>query len=353
MTKHQRRVHSAWIIAAISMLVIIVDIAIGLAHHQKSDFLNVKSRTSSSVSPAGQRVRTLFAEQIKKTVPEPEATLGTGFLIGDKGNLPPELTNELRLLGLAHIIVASGYNLTILVRIARRLFSRFSKYLAALASVTTIIGFIAITGASPSMVRAGIVTSLSLLAWYYGRKIHPLVILPLAAAITILIKPAYGWGDVGWELSFAAFAGIMVLAPLIQNYFWGKQKPGVIRQIFIETLSAQLATFPIIAFVFGQYSPLSLVSNMLVLPLVPIAMLLTFAAAIGGWLHLNFLGLPAYAVLKYMIEVTGKLAGLPAAEGSIDLSIAGLVGSYVVLTAICVYFWRRTKHDFQADNSVV
>ena len=98
-----------------------------------------------------------------------------------------------------------------------------------------ILSFMAMTGFSPSMSRAGLVAGLSLAAWYYGRTIHPLVLLPVAAGTTLLINPQFGWNDLGWQLSFAAFAGVIILAPLLQRYFFGDKEPGVFRQIFGST----------------------------------------------------------------------------------------------------------------------
>ena len=161
-----------------------------------------------------------FAAQVRRAIREPEASLGIGFLLGKKSELPPQLLEALKIAGLTHIIVASGYNLTILVRLARRLFAKVSKFLAMFASVGLIGGFMAVTGLSPSMTRAGLVTGLSLWAWYYGRKFHPVVLLGVALAITTLWNPSYAWGDVGWQLSFAAFAGVIIVAPIMTAYFF-------------------------------------------------------------------------------------------------------------------------------------
>lgn len=169
-------------------------------------------------------VRDVFGSAVRSVVPEPEVSLGLGYLLGQRRALPEELSEALRIAGLTHVIVASGYNLTILVRFARRLFARISRYTALMASSGLVLSFIAVTGMSPSMSRAGLVTGLSLLAWYYGRKFHPLVLLPIAAAVTVLVNPSYAWGDVGWQLSFAAFGGVMILAPLLQAYFFGDKK---------------------------------------------------------------------------------------------------------------------------------
>lgn len=302
-----------------------------------------------------RELRDWFSTSIRKTINEPQASLGIGFLTGQHSSLPESLSNNLRILGLTHIIVASGYNLTILVRFARRALAGISKYLATLVSVLLIIGFIFITGSSPSMTRAGLITGLSLMAWYFGRRIHPLVLIPFSASITVLINPAYLWGDLGWYLSFAAFSGVIILSPLLVNYFWGKDKPGSIKQVLVETTSAQIITIPIIAYAFGQYAPLAPISNLLVLPAIPLTMLLTFIAGIGGLLlggMAGWVGLPAQTILGYVTFVAEKLSSLPIARGEITFSFASMVISYVFIIIFAVWLWRRTRHDFSEDSIV-
>lgn len=304
-----------------------------------------------------REVRDWFAEKVRVAIPEPEASLGIGYLVGQRSTLPEELDNQLRLLGLTHVVVASGYNLTILVRFARRAFAKRSKYQATAAASAMIFSFVLITGFSPSMSRAALVTGLSLAVWYFGRKIHPFVLLPFSAAVTAFTNPAFVWGDIGWYLSFTAFAGIMILAPLLKHYFFGSAKNlGSLNQIVLETMSAQLATLPIIAFVFGQYSALALPANLLVLPLVPLAMLLTFFAGLGSLLLPGLaavFGWPASLVLGYMTAVIDTLARLPGAASELHFGLAALVGSYAVLMAVCVLLWHKTGHSFRDDNIVV
>lgn len=291
-------------------------------------------------------VRDWFANGVREVVPEPEASLGLGYLLGQRRSLPPELDEALRIAGLTHVIVASGYNLTILVRLARRLFMRVSRFSALAAASGMVVSFIAVTGMSPSMSRAGLVTGLSLLTWYYGRKFHPLVLLPFVAAITVLLNPSYAWGDIGWQLSFAAFGGVMILAPLAQAYFFGDKKPGIIRQVMGETISAQIATLPILIVAFGQLSNVALVANLLVLPLVPLAMLLVFATGVGVWIALPFgalIALPTAWLLGYMTGVATWLANLPWAVSQVELGWWFVAVYYVVLVAMCVYLWRATR----------
>lgn len=299
--------------------------------------------------------RDWFANAVRLAVPDPQASLGLGYLLGQKKALPADLQSALQIVGLTHVVVASGYNLTILVRLARRLFEKISKYLSALSSMAMIAGFIAVTGMSPSMSRAGLVATLSLAAWYYGRRFHPLVLLPVAAAVTVLVNPSYLWGDLGWQLSFAAFAGVMILAPLLHAYFFGDTRPGFIRQVLFETLSALVATAPLIIFAFGQFSNVAIIANMLVLPLVPIAMLLTFIAGIGALIVpgiATIVGLPASWLLGYMIHVANYLSNIPWATTSVSLPSWVIVSMYAGLIGLCVYLQRVTRFDLGKVNIV-
>lgn len=302
-----------------------------------------------------RELRDGFSDNVRSAIDEPQASLGIGYLVGQRSTLPPSLEESLRIVGLTHIVVASGYNLTILVRFARRLFAPISKYLAMLSGGTMIAGFIFVTGLSPSMTRAGLVSGLSLAAWYYGRSIHPLVLLPFVAAITVIINPSFMWGDLGWYLSFAAFAGVMILAPLLQNYFFGPKKPGTLRQIVGETLSAQLATMPIIAFSFGTIAIFALPANLLVLPFVPIAMALVFLTGLAGTflpgISMLF-GYPSQILLGYMTSVVQLFVNLPNASIEMSIGVFGLVVLYAALVGLAILLQLKTKHDFRKDNLV-
>ena len=300
-------------------------------------------------------VRDWFADAVHRAIPDPESSLGIGFLVGQRRALPADLALALQVAGLTHVVVASGYNLTILVRLARRLFVKISKYLSALSASVMIVIFVAITGISPSMSRAGLVAGLSLAAWYYGRKFHPIVLLMIAIAVTVIINPSYAWGDLGWQLSFAAFAGVMILAPLASRYLFGDKKPGTIQQILIETVSAQIVTAPILIAGFSQLSNVAIISNLLVLPLVPVAMLLTFIAGVGSLVLptvAGIIGMPATWLLHYMVSVTEYLASLPWATSNVRLLWWGLTICYVFIAGVCFYMWRVTKYNLRDSNLV-
>lgn len=299
--------------------------------------------------------RNEFGDALRNGIKEPEASLGAGFLLGQKTALPEKLQNELRILGLTHIVVASGYNLTVLVRFSRRLFMRLSRFSALAMSSILVILFTEMTGFSPSMSRAALIALLSLIAWYFGRKIHPFVLIPFAAAVTLLINPTFGAGDIGWLLSFTSFIGVMVLAPLLHAYFWGDKEPNALRQVFIETLSAQAMTLPLVLFVFSEYSPLSLIANILVVPAIPVAMLLSFATGFYSLflsIGATFVGYPAELLLSYITWLVGKMSVLPGASATATFTSSTLITCYTLLVVLCIFFWRRTGYKFR-EYSVI
>lgn len=310
---------------------------------------------ASAADPA-RDVRDWFASKIRLAIDEPGASLGIGYLVGQKSALPADLNDALVIAGLTHIVVASGYNLTVLVRLARRLFIKLSKYSATLAAGGMVLAFMAVTGLSPSMSRAGLVAGISLLAWYYGRSVHPLVLLPFAAAITLMVNPSYAWGDLGWALSFGSFAGVMLLAPLLQAYFFGDSEPGVIRQILGETIAAQIATLPILVVSFGQFSNVSLFTNILILPFVPLAMLLTFIAGLAAIFvpaAAPWIGLPADMLLKYMVWITKEFAGFEWATSIVSITPLVAIGAYGLLLCLYIYLHRATRLDLRKQSLIL
>lgn len=299
-------------------------------------------------------VRDWFAERVRLHVPDPEASLGLGYLLGLRRSLPAGLVEALQVAGLTHIIVASGYNLTILVRLSRRLFVRVSKYLAMLSSTAMILSFMAVTGMSPSMSRAGLVAGLSLAAWYYGRKVHPLVLLPLAAAVTLIINPSFGWSDLGWQLSFGAFAGVILLAPLLQRYFFGDKPPGNIRQILGETISAQLMTLPILVMAFGVMSNVAVIANIMILPLVPLAMLLVFLTGILATIPVigMLIAYPTTWLLSYMVWVAEWTSSVSWAQTEVEISWWVTVAFYILL-GLAIWYMKRATGYRLGDSSIV
>ncbi len=299
--------------------------------------------------------RDSFAEAVRRVMPEPEASLGLGFVVGQKSALPDDLAEQLKTVGLTHIVVASGYNLTILVRFARRLLARRSRYLALVGSGLLVVGFVFVSGFSASMNRAAVVTALSLLAWYYGRKFHPIQLILYVAAVSAFLNPLYVWGDLGWLLSFAAFTGVLVAAPIITRLLYGKKRePSAVVQLVVETLSAEVMTLPIIIISFGYVPVFALIANILVAPVIPFAMLLTFIAGVVGWLAPWFstLAAPATILIAYVVAIVKWLSQAGWARLPVDIPAWVALVWYGALLFVGWVVWRRRKVDLLASNVV-
>ncbi|HUC90255.1 MAG TPA: ComEC/Rec2 family competence protein [Patescibacteria group bacterium] len=293
--------------------------------------------------------RRKFAAGMASALPEPLASFGLGLLVGQRNTLPKDVSDMLLVVGLTHVIAVSGYNLTILVDVARRLFGGRSKFQTTACCIFLIFTFLLITGNSPSIVRASIISVLSILAWHYGRKINPLVLLLSAAAITVLANPLYLWGNVSWYLSFLAFFGVVVLAPIVTRRLCDCKEPGLLKKIIIESLCAEAMTLPYVLYIFGQMSLVSLLSNILVVTLVPLAMLLGLIAGLAGMLVpavAGWFAWPARMLLTYMLDTANVLSGIPHSflEG-IGFSLAMMLAVYAVTGCLALIMHLSLKGD--------
>lgn len=295
-------------------------------------------------------IRHKFFSAIHRALPEPQASLGLGYLVGLRVSIPKDLSDQLALVGLTHIIAVSGYNLTIIVQAVRRLFGKKSAYQSVLFSGLLIVGFLLVAGSSAPINRAAIVSGLGLLAWYFGRVIKPSVLLLVSGAVTALINPLYIWGDPGWYLSFLAFAGVLLIAPLIMKRYSAKKQPGIIKQTLIETLCAQLVTAPYVLYLFGGVSVIAPIANVLVLPLIPFIMLLVFMVGIIGMIHVPaavFLGVVPSALLSLQVWIIDRLSSVSWARTELEISVGTMIFGFVLIAAFGTVLYQSTRRSKQ------
>jgi ComEC/Rec2-related protein len=302
-------------------------------------------------SPVNE-LRRRFTAGVQSALPEPLASFGMGLLIGQRNTLPAEISQALLMVGLTHIIAVSGYNLTILLRSTDKLTGKRSKKMGVLLSFGLIGVFLLFAGTSASIVRAAIVSMLSIVAGYYGRQFKPLVLLSLAAAITAFGNPYHVWSDSSWYLSFLAFYGVMMLAPAIQHRWQERWRESIVISVALESVCAEIMTLPFILHTFGQMSFIGLLANVLVTALVPLAMLLTLVAGLAGMLIpavAGWLAWPARILLTYMLDVAGMLSRLPHVfVQNIGFTTWQMLISYVAVGVLSFALYHRTKRHKSA-----
>lgn len=297
-----------------------------------------------------EQIRHRFGAGMLTALPEPLGSFGMGLLIGQHSTLPDSVYQDLLMVGLVHIIAVSGYNLTIILRAGMRLFGNRSKYQTMLFSISLIIVFLLLTGSSASIVRASIVSGLSLLAWYYGRVFRPVTLILLAAAITGIANPLYVWGDMGWYLSFLAFYGVLVVSPAVRLHLVPERlRHNWLVAIALESLCAEIMTLPLVLFIFGQMSFVSLLANVIVAVFVPLAMLLSVIAGLAGVFLLpiaGWLSWPAVWLLTYMLDAAHMLASIPHVFiQNHYLSLTAMLTLYAAVLLFNLTLHSRTRRN--------
>jgi len=264
-------------------------------------------------------------QEINKTIPEPQAALLSGILIGSRRGLPQELMNQFNRVGITHIIAISGYNITIIVallmNVAKHLYINRKKVLWFI--VPSLILFVVITGMSASVVRATIMGLLVVVAGQVGRRSYPKNILIAAAVVMALFNPLVILWDAGFQLSFLATCGLMFLSGRLKKYF--KRVPEMLgfQENLVSTFSAIIMTLPLILFNFKRLSLVAPLANILVLPVVPLSMFLGFIQVVLSAIFLplgRVCGWLTWVALSYILKITDYLDKIPWAAIEMGLN---------------------------------
>lgn len=277
-------------------------------------------------------VRDGFSERIRSLVPEPEVNLGLSYLLGMKSGLPEDLNENLRMVGLTHIVVASGAHLSILVGLARKVFGKISRFAGLFFSIGFVVFFMCMVGWTPSILRAGVMAILSLITWYCGRKMATWRMILIAMAFTLMLNPMF-LINLGWLLSFASYAGIMILGPKLIKFFYGIKKPGFIGSMILVTVSATLMTLPISLYFFGTLSLISVLANLLILPTLSVAMGCVFmVGVVAGITGIEQLvGFIATKILDFHIMVIDFFGGMKEFMIEIEPYQVWVFGLYLII----------------------
>lgn len=290
--------------------------------------------------------RNAFAERIKGLIPETEVKLGQAYLLGIKSGLPDELDESLRTAGLTHIVVASGAHLSILVGVVRRIFGKVSRLFSVILAVIFILFFMSMVGFTPSIMRAGMMTILSLMMWYVGRKFSAWRLILIVAAVTLLIDPTF-LTNLGWLLSFASYAGIMILGPKLRELFYGRKKPNYVAGMVITSIAATAMTLPITLYYFGQISLVSVVANLLILPTLPWVMGLVFLTGVvaGAPGVETVVAWCATRMLDFHIAVVEFFGGMEQFLIKMETGKWQVFLMYIVIwLLVIIWAWRRQKN---------
>jgi competence protein ComEC len=289
-------------------------------------------------------IRARAEDGLGRGMPAREAGLARGFVLGEDERIEASTVEDFRRAGLSHLLAVSGQNVALLALLAMPLLAAFGIPLRTrlVWILGAIVVYVPLAGAGPSILRAGVMGGVSVLATLAGRRSSRLYALALAAAVTLAVDPGIG-ADVGWQLSFAAVLGILALAsPLrtaIAARIGARSWRGALAEGAAVTIAATLATAPLIAFHFESISTTTLFANLLALPAVAPAMWLGMLAAVTAQVPgfpvaaLNAISAPLFA---YIAQVAAWCGRPSWAYLHVGLGMTGLLSSYLTLVASAI-----------------
>jgi competence protein ComEC len=285
-------------------------------------------------------IRQKIIADFQSVLPKDSAALLLGIVFGFKVDFSKTFLANLKIVGVMHVIAASGMNVTMVGGFFFYIFSLFLKrQWAILTSIVGILFYDCLAGFQASIVRASIMAIIAFSAQILGKQRDGLYALFLTALVMLFWQPNY-LTDVGFQLSFASTMGILVIPRLLKRFENG------ITSDLITTFSAQIATLPILISGFGAYSLWSIVVNTLVLWTVPILMILGGFAAILTFIFEPLAKLLLYLCLPFLLffeAVISFFAGLSGAISLQNVPWQFVAGYYLLLIAILAFGFQKMQ----------
>lgn len=300
--------------------------------------------------------RMKLENNINLLIPAPESALANGLIFGGDDRLSDDLKNSFSRTGMTHIVAVSGYNVTVIAMVVMlvAIFLGAWRKQSVWWAIGAVLFFVAIIGFPASGIRAAIMGTLVLLAIVYGRTSGILGAICFSGAIMLFFNPLLLRYDVGFQLSFLATLGIVLIYPVFDNFLVSRFKAFGLTEIIFLTISAQLFVLPIIIYNFHVFSNISLVANILILPIIPLTMFFVFLAMMVSlvfWPLAVLFGWCAYFLLFYEVAVTEFLAGLGWSCVRIgNISVWWYVLYYLVLIEGLRIWYKKSSVDFILQN---
>jgi competence protein ComEC len=290
-----------------------------------------------------QTFRSFVGRSIDRLFPPKEAGLLLGLILGDDAQLDPALARDFQATGLGHLLVVSGENVAMVLApiLALATWLGLSRWIRFGLAALTVVFFVVLTGAEPSVLRAGVMAALTLLGVLMGRPRSTASILGAAVLLLIALDPWLIW-SIGFQLSVGATAGMVALASSLAGRLRGFL-PAPVALAVGTTLSAQLGVTPLLLFHFHEVPGITIVANLAAFPAVSPALLMGIAASLSGlvWTPAGrVLAALALLPMRYLEGLANALGKAPVGHittegGPWVLLVGGLV-------VIAVVTWTRT-----------
>jgi len=314
----------------------------------------------SKITAALYRAKHRLQDVIVGVLPEPASALLLGIILGLKRSLPESLSTALVMAGVSHIVVISGYNISILTKNVLRSRGLLGRRAALILSASVILAFVVMTGAEASVVRAAIMGFALIAATGTGRLYAVQNAVIFAGAAMIAQNPKILQFDIGFQLSFMATLGIIYFSPILEMGLRKIKIPEAgflsLRGNLSSTTAALVFTLPLLLYHFERLSVYAIPANVLILWSVPYVMALGMAVAFVGLVFLSaakLIAATAWVLLQYQIWLVTWVAGLPGAAMALAVDFRFLVAYYALLVLGLWYYRYRNKFWYYLEYAEV
>jgi competence protein ComEC len=282
-------------------------------------------------------IKHLFVSNLNQTLGEPHAALAAGLVVGEKSSLGKDLLNDFRTVGLIHIVVLSGFNITIVADALRKMLSFLPRVWGIIIGALGILLFGILVGGGATVVRSCFMAGMALSADLIRRDYNVVRALLFAGLIMLIQNPMILLHDPSFQLSFLATLGLILLASPIEGKLGFIPEKFGMRGIVASTFATQIFVSPYILYMMGQLSIIGVVVNILVLPFIPATMLFVFLTGAGGFISLviaQFFGWASHLLLSYELFMVEHFARIPFAAITLPQFSFWYVASFYIIFGI-------------------
>ncbi len=297
-------------------------------------------------------LRRAGGDALSRALPEPEAGLAAGILIGLRDRVDRDVASAFTTAGISHVVAISGWNIAIVAAAVAAVTGRWSRRRRALLTLAAVLCYTLLAGASASVVRAAAMAAVVSLAREAGRGIPASIALAWAAVALLLLEPRTIL-DPGFQLSALATAGLIAWATPLAARLGRLRRRGLsvpwwLAESLAVSLAAQAATLPLVLVLFGRLALVAPAVNLAVVPLVPASMAAGLVALAAGFASgvglpdpvVAVVALPAWFLLTAMVRLAEGAAGLPFASVALEPPWSVLAAAVAGALTVLVARWR-------------
>ena len=310
----------------------------------KSNKINLISQNKiNKIYKISIYIREKIKEKIYLNLPKETASLLLALTIGDKTNIEKDVINNFRINNLSHVLAISGLHISCIILAISFILLKFkiSKKTVGFIIILVLLMFIVITGFSPSVIRASVMSILLLISKHLYRKADFWVGLSISLLITTIFNP-FSILNIGLQLSYIGTISIVVFSKNVN----GKNIFIKLKQLIITTVSAQILLLPLIILYFHMFSTYFIISNLLISPMLITAISLGLTAIGISFISLKISRIISYLLnicLKLLIYIPKLITSMPFSRFYIvKLNSFNLILYYITVMTL-YFFWRIKK----------